>query len=112
MNKCYVFLEMLPSAAGPYSARIQSIKNYYPITAGKTAKNRHLKALPVQTLAFYDHALKGRLHEEMERILSFIYELDVNIAVSDVARSKGLPMPGHTRRRKISCWPPVFIILL
>ncbi len=47
------------------------------------------KALPVRTLAFYDHLLKTRLVGEMEDILSFIYELDVNIAVSEVARVRG-----------------------
>jgi DNA mismatch repair protein MutS len=43
----------------------------------------------VQTLAYYEHVLKGELHEPVERIVSFIYELDVNMAVSAVARAKG-----------------------
>ena len=90
LNKCHAFLEMLQSPAGPYAARIQAMKELLSDKRLERLRNIDIyQALPVKTLAFYDHALKGKLHEEMERILSFIYELDVNIAVSDVARAKG-----------------------
>ncbi len=45
--------------------------------------------LSVTTLAQYDHLLKSRFHAEMETLLQFIYELDLYIAVSNVARRKG-----------------------
>ncbi len=40
-------------------------------------------------LARYDHLVRHTLREEMENILGFIYHLDVYIAVSDVARTRG-----------------------
>ncbi len=43
----------------------------------------------VRTLAFYQHLLKGSLHKDMEDVLSFIYEVDVYIGVSQVAAQKG-----------------------
>ena len=90
LNKCYSFLEKFQSSGGPFSARIQTVREL--LSDNRLVKLRNIdiyKALPVQTLAFYEQVLKGRLHEEMESILSFIYELDAYIAVSDVARSKG-----------------------
>ena len=90
LNKCYAFLEKVQSPTGPWSARIKSMRELLSDKRLERLRNIDIyKALPVNTLAFYDHALKGRLHEEMERVLSFIYELDVFIAVSDVAHSKG-----------------------
>jgi len=90
LNKCYSFVERVQSPMGPYAARIEAVRKLLSDHRLERLRNIDIyKALPVQTLAFYDHVLKGRLQEEMEGILSFIYELDVNIAVSDVARSKG-----------------------
>jgi DNA mismatch repair ATPase MutS len=90
LNKCYAFLEIVQSPTGPYSARIQEVRELLSDKQLERLRNIDIyQALPVKTLAFYEHVLKGRLQEEMERILAFIYELDVNIAVSDVARSKG-----------------------
>ena len=90
LNKCYAFLERIQSPTGPYAARIQEMRELLSDKRLEKLRNIDIyQALPVKALAFYEHALKGRLREEMEAFLSFIYELDVAIAVSDVARSKG-----------------------
>jgi len=90
LNKCYSFLETMPSPAGALSTDIQVIKKLLSDKRLERLRNIDIYgALPVKTLAFYDHLLKGRLYEDMERILSFIYELDVYIAVSGVACARG-----------------------
>jgi len=51
------------------------------------------------TVARYDHLLRNVLRAEMKTVMEFIYHLDVCIAVSDVARSKGFSyahaLPGN-----------------
>lgn len=90
LNRCYSFLEMLQPATGTYATRIQAIRKILCDKQLQQLRNIDIyKALPVRTLAFYNYFLKGRLYEEMEFILSFIYDADVNIAVSNVARSRG-----------------------
>ncbi len=90
LNRCYAFIESIKLMAGPYAARTNAIKEI--LSDKKLEKLRNIdiyKALPVQALAFYDHLLKNSLHKEMKEIVAFIYELDVNITVSNVARTKG-----------------------
>ncbi|MBN9383739.1 MAG: DNA mismatch repair protein [Chitinophagaceae bacterium] len=90
LKKCHTFLEGMSSPSGPYTARIQIIREILSDTRLEKLRNIDIyQALPVRTLAFYEHVLKGALHEKMEGILSFIYELDVFTSVSDVARSRG-----------------------
>jgi DNA mismatch repair ATPase MutS len=47
------------------------------------------RPLSVGALVFWDHLLKSSLQKEMKEVLRFIDELDVNIAVSHTARSRG-----------------------
>ena len=90
LNRCYSCLEVLWPMKGPFSERVASIRQ---ILAGKQLEKLRntdiYAALPVKKLAFYDHLLKNRFKKEMEEVLEFIFELDVNIAVSDVGRNKG-----------------------
>ncbi len=89
LNRCVAFTLSMP-ASGPYATRIKSIKDILFDKKLETLLNIDIyKALPVKALAHYDHLLKSGLHTEMEEILAFIFELDVNIAVSGVARAKG-----------------------
>lgn len=90
LNKCYVFLERVASSSGPYEERIREVLGLLSDKRLEKLRNIDIyKALPVKTLAFYNHALKNSLFKQMEAVLSFIYELDVNIAVSEVARVRG-----------------------
>ncbi|HEX6430248.1 MAG TPA: DNA mismatch repair protein [Niastella sp.] len=90
LNKCWLFLQQMQALAGGWAMRVQSIQE---LLADKRLEQLRTidiyKALPVNTLAYYDHLLKHPLYEDMERLLAFIYELDVYIAVSHVARAKG-----------------------
>jgi DNA mismatch repair protein MutS len=51
-------------------------------------EERGVKELPVTKMAKYDLLLRHTLRDEMETLLNIIYELDVYIAVSSVAREK------------------------
>jgi DNA mismatch repair ATPase MutS len=90
LHKCYGFVESFGQKAGPYSKRLDEVR--------QILANRHLeklrqvdiyKAISVRTLAYYNHLLRSRLYREMETLLSFFYEVDLNIVVSDAARGKG-----------------------
>ena len=90
IKSCFSFLETLPAVAGAYADRIKTIRD---ILADKNLERLRdidiYKSLNLQTLVFYNHLLKTRFHKEIANVLSFIYELDVNIAVSKVGRTKG-----------------------
>ncbi|NLR77310.1 MutS-related protein [Chitinophaga eiseniae] len=87
---CYNFVHSFPANAGPFTARLADIRNL--LSDKRLERLREIDiytALPLRTLAYFEHLLKGKLHGEMQTILTFIYEVDVNIAVSNVARNKG-----------------------
>lgn len=90
MNRCHTFLEAMPPIPGPYSNRIKAVKE---ILADKRIERLRsidiYKSLSLRTLIFYNHLIKSSLYKKVEDLLSFIYELDVNINVSAVASSKG-----------------------
>ncbi|MBO9682896.1 MAG: hypothetical protein J7502_09560 [Flavisolibacter sp.] len=56
------------------------------------------KDMPVKTIAAFDYLLKNKINDEIKTVLDFIAEIDVNIAVGQVAEVKGLPMPKPCRR--------------
>ena len=90
LSRCFTFIESIPQPEGHYGERIRAIRNI--LTDKRIEKLRTIdiyKALPVQTIAYYNHLLKERMHQQMEDILAFIYETDVFIAVGGVARAKG-----------------------
>lgn len=90
ISKCYSFIEAIEPLGGPYSGRIKKIREI--LSEKWLVKMRNIdiyQGLPLKTSVFYDHLLKTRLSIEIEEVLSFIYELDVNISVSQVAHSKG-----------------------
>lgn len=89
LNKCWLYVEQV-QATGAWSDRIQFVNKLF--ADERIARLRDIdiyKDIPVQTLAQYDHLLKQSLHEAMEQLLSFVYEVDVYIAVSDVAQARG-----------------------
>jgi DNA mismatch repair ATPase MutS len=90
LNKCWLFLQQMQGLTGDWAMRVKAIQE---LLADKRLEQLRTidiyKALPVNTLGYYDHVLKHGLYEDIERLLSFIYELDVYIAVSRVARARG-----------------------
>ncbi|NIG55430.1 DNA mismatch repair protein [Chitinophaga sp. Cy-1792] len=90
LKRCFLFLQALPVTTEKYAAKAAVISDILADKEVDQLMNIDIyKPLSVKTLAYYDHLLKGRLLAAMEQLLSFIYELDMYIAVSDVARSKG-----------------------
>jgi DNA mismatch repair ATPase MutS len=88
LKRCYLFLHSLQPPTGRYAGEVKDILSILADREVDRLMNTDIyKPLSISTLAFYDHLLKKRLHEEMERVLRFIYELDVFIAVAGVAKA-------------------------
>lgn len=90
VKKCAAFLASIESLSGPYDRRIDAMRLLLRTPELEQLADMDIyQALPVKTLATYDHLLKNRLRQPMEDLMAFIDELDVYIAVSDVARARG-----------------------
>jgi len=90
MNRCYAFLQNTPAAPDTYKNRVAQIMRV--LSDPRMEKLRKIdiyKSLALKELVYYNHLLKSKLFREVEDVMRFIYELDVNIHVSAVARSKG-----------------------
>lgn len=90
VKKCTAFVASMALRSGPYDERISAVRQLLRTRELEQLADMDIyQALPVKTLATYDHLLKNKLRQAMEELLAFIDELDVYIAVSDVARAKG-----------------------
>jgi DNA mismatch repair ATPase MutS len=90
IKRCAGIVEVLHPKGGPFAARVSEIKELLDDPHLKRLRDIDIyQALPLRALAFYEHLLKSRLYGEMENLLLFIYQLDLNIAVSSVAAKKG-----------------------
>lgn len=86
------FLEKLENdtVPNPYREKMQEIRTILSdkrLAALK--KYRGAEELSPVRMARYDHLLRTTLQKEMQIILDSVYHLDVYLAVSSVARSKG-----------------------
>ncbi|MGN6416994.1 MAG: MutS-related protein [Pseudobacter sp.] len=68
----------------PVSAQFNTVKALF--SGNKMNWLEEVNHISVLRLARYDHLVRHMLRHEVESILDFIYQLDVCIAVSDVAR--------------------------
>ena len=90
LNRCHGMLEVLQKLQSPLADRVNQLLQLLSDKQLEKLCNTDIYAdLPVTTLAQYDHLLKSRFQEEKEKLLQFIYELDLYMAVSNVARKKG-----------------------
>ncbi|WP_127124960.1 MutS-related protein [Pseudoflavitalea rhizosphaerae] len=90
LNRCHGILETLQQLKSPLAARVNQLLQLLSDKQLHKLRNTDIyKDLPVAVLAQYDHLLKSRFPTEMDNLLQFIYELDLYIAVSNVARKKG-----------------------
>lgn len=90
LNKCWSFLESMPAVPGPWAKRVAEVKALLADKRVKRLRSINIyKNLPVNELISFNYLVKSKLYQEVENVLLFIYELDVNITVSDVARKKG-----------------------
>ncbi|MGN6418666.1 MAG: MutS-related protein [Pseudobacter sp.] len=90
LNKCYAFTDSIRLPYGAYTERINGIRTL--LLDKKLEKLRNIdiyQSLSVQTIGYYNHLLKNQFAAQLEDLLQFIYEVDMYIAVSDVARAKG-----------------------
>ncbi|MBE9601400.1 DNA mismatch repair protein [Pedobacter sp. MC2016-24] len=90
MNRCYIFLQNMPAAPDIYRKRIAGIMKV--LSDSRIEKLRKIdiyKSLSLTELVYFNHLLKSKLYTEIEDVMDFIYELDVNIHVSAVACRKG-----------------------
>ncbi|QEC42923.1 MutS-related protein [Pseudobacter ginsenosidimutans] len=88
LHKCHQFVHGLRSDS-PFANRIVQIQQI--LSDKRIEKLRQVdiyKSLSIQTLSSYEHLLKGELHGQMEDVLNFIYEVDLFIAVSKVAKDR------------------------
>jgi DNA mismatch repair protein MutS len=89
LHKCYAFVESMPAGNHPFATRLNTIHEI--LLDKRLQKLREIdiyQAMPLKTLAYYEHLLKSTLHRQMEDLLTFIYEVDLYMAVSTVARSR------------------------
>ncbi|QEC44724.1 MutS-related protein [Pseudobacter ginsenosidimutans] len=90
LKKCLTIAEQLQLMGGPFLNRIQEVRSILqtPELAGLIETDIY-SDIPVRRIASYDHLLKNRFNAQVVDLLHFIAELDVNIAVGNVAFSKG-----------------------
>jgi DNA mismatch repair protein MutS len=89
MQQCHLFVDGL-RAPIHFQARVDTIRKILEDKRLQRLRETDIyQSLSLKSLAYYEHLLKTVLHKEIETLLSFIYELDVYIAVSSVAREKG-----------------------
>ncbi len=92
LSKCHQFLSTIRGTdicTGVFGSRIKAIELL--LSEPKLEALRLIdiyKTLPLTVLANYDHLLKNGLRKQMKEVLTFIYELDVYIAVSSVSKEK------------------------
>lgn len=91
LSNCSTFINQLPAMNGAYLKQLEKIKR---LLADKRISQLSsidiYQSISASKLIYFNHLLKTKLCKEIADILDFIYELDVNIAVSQVARNKGL----------------------
>lgn len=91
LNTLYDFLGQLEDGYNyPFQARIRALKTIFSDKRlSWLSGEKGTQEVPLLKLARYDHLLRHVLRDEMELVLEIIYEIDVYIAVSDVARANG-----------------------
>lgn len=90
LQKCNAFVQSVPSASHAYAHRIHAVQQMLARKELVRLRETNIyQSLSVKKLSYYNHLLKTVLNKEMQELLNFIYEVDLYIAVSDVARAKG-----------------------
>ena len=90
LHKCRTFAELLRNAPEPYANHVAAIREILvDAQVTKLADMDIYQSISISTLSYYDHLLKNKLRKKMTEVLSFIYETDVYMAVSEVAAKKG-----------------------
>lgn len=87
--KCRQLTEQLGEVPAFYQERINGIRQILALPALQPLLQTDIYTeLPLHRLAGFEHLIRRKFHTEMNTLLSFLYELDVYIAVSAVARER------------------------
>ena len=90
LKKCRDFAEKIDSCDSPYSARIKSVKEALSDKQVMALADTDIyRSLTLTSVAESNYLVRNKFNTQLRDILSFIAEVDVNIAVSDVSRAKG-----------------------
>jgi DNA mismatch repair ATPase MutS len=90
LQKCNAFVQSVPSANHSYADRMHAVQQILARKELVRLRETNIyQSLSVKKLSYYNHLLKAVLNKEMQELLNFVYEVDLYIAVSDVARAKG-----------------------
>lgn len=90
LRKCLVMVEQLQVMGGPFQHRIKEVRAMLQARElAELVDTDIYSSISVKRIASYDHLLKGKFNAQMRAMLLFIAELDVNIAVADIALTRG-----------------------
>lgn len=90
LQKCHSFIGTMGGSMGVFAGRIDTVKRVLAHKElEKLLRVDIYEGLSLKSIAHYEHLLKSDLASELQNVMAFIYELDVNIAVSNVARVRG-----------------------
>lgn len=90
LKKCYGFVVELSMLAGPYKERAHSIKQMLSSSPiAKLIETDIYKSMSVKAIAEYDYLLRNKLNAAIRTVLEFIAEVDVYLAVGNVAKAQG-----------------------
>ena len=89
LKKCYGFVERADLMSGAYKKRVNGIKEVFQNEQLMQLVNTDIyKSISLRRIAEYDYLVRGKLNSAIQDILSFTAEIDVNIAVSNVAKAR------------------------
>jgi len=89
LKKCYGFVERADLMNGAYKKRVNGIKEVFQNEQLMQLVNTDIyKSISLRRIAEYDYLVRGKLNSAIQDILSFTAEIDVNIAVSNVAKAR------------------------
>jgi DNA mismatch repair protein MutS len=90
LKKCYQFLESANFAGGPFGERAENVKRTLSGSEVRQLIDTDIyKSISLTAISQYNYLLRNKINAAVKDILSFIAEVDVNIAVSQVARTRG-----------------------
>ncbi|HVK48034.1 MAG TPA: hypothetical protein VM488_09325 [Pseudobacter sp.] len=90
LKKCYAFVVELSAMQGPYQKRTREIREILDTPQLlKLVETDIYKSISARTIAEFDYLLKNKLNSDIRKLMDFIAETDLNIAVGGVARAKG-----------------------
>ena len=87
LKRCHHFVEILQSMKSPVQRDVDEMLRILSIPdLRKIIEADIYKSMSVNVVAQFDYFIRNKYNEEIKKIIKFIGEVDVYIAVSDVAR--------------------------